>query len=71
MKTAVHDEHNVDTRRLAKEAFLSKSIRLEQTALHGPDAQLVLKVRTVQGSQIKVGGGVRDSVIKTVGPEDI
>jgi len=71
METAVHDKHHIDTRRLSKETLLSKRIRFKQTTLQGPDAQLVLEIRTVQGGEVKVRRSVRNARINTVGSEAI
>ena len=71
VETTVHDKHDIDTRRLSQQSLFGKGVWLQQTALHGSDAQLILEVGTVQRSQVQVGRCVRDVGVEAVCPEDI
>lgn len=71
MESVVHDQINVDSRRLEEQTFLSKSIRLQQTEFLLSYSFLMFLVDTIEGAKIQVGRRIRNVFVIGIAAKDV
>jgi len=71
VKAVEGDQQNANSWRERQDTLLAKCVRFKLPVNESSDASLVLLVAAIEGSEVEVGGRIRDAIVPAVGVEEI